>query len=61
MSVRVSEGVGEALGLLPGGAEGRPVVAGVQFDFLNDYPQIKSVVWCPPAGQTGFSALGGNP
>ena len=29
-----------------------------QFDFLNDYPQIKSVVWCPPAGQTGFSALG---
>ena len=29
-----------------------------QFDFLNDYPQIKSVVWCPPAGQTGFSVLG---
>ncbi|NEG90413.1 glycoside hydrolase family 3 N-terminal domain-containing protein [Bifidobacterium aerophilum] len=29
-----------------------------QFDFLSDYPQIKSVVWCPPAGQTGFSALG---
>ena len=29
-----------------------------QFDFLKDYPQIKSVVWCPPAGQTGFSALG---
>ena len=29
-----------------------------QFDFLNDYPQIKSVLWCPPAGQTGFSALG---
>lgn len=29
-----------------------------QFDFLNDYPQIRSVVWCPPAGQTGFSALG---
>ena len=29
-----------------------------QFDFLNDYPQIQSVVWCPPAGQTGFSALG---
>lgn len=28
-----------------------------QFDFLNDYPQIQSVVWCPPAGQTGFSAL----
>ena len=29
-----------------------------QFDFLNDYPQIQSVVWCPPASQTGFSALG---
>ena len=29
-----------------------------QFDFLKDYPQIKSVVWCPPAGQTGFFALG---
>ena len=29
-----------------------------QFDFLNDYPQLQSVVWCPPAGQTGFSALG---
>lgn len=29
-----------------------------QFDFLSDYPQIQSVVWCPPAGQTGFSALG---
>lgn len=30
----------------------------IQFDFLNDYPQIKSVLWCPPAGQTGFTALG---
>ena len=29
-----------------------------QFDFLNDYLQIQSVVRCPPAGQTGFSALG---
>lgn len=29
-----------------------------QLDFLNDYPQIQSVLWCPPAGQTGFSALG---
>ena len=28
-----------------------------QFDFLSNYPQIKSVLWCPPAGQTGFSAL----
>ncbi|MDF7666027.1 glycoside hydrolase family 3 N-terminal domain-containing protein [Bifidobacterium sp. ESL0745] len=30
----------------------------LQFDFLKEYPQIKSVVWCPPAGQTGFTALG---
>ena len=30
-----------------------------QFDFLDDYPQIASVLWCPPAGQTGFNALGG--
>ena len=29
-----------------------------QFDFLKDYPQIQSVLWCPPAGQTGFTALG---
>lgn len=29
-----------------------------QFDFLSNYPQIKSVLWCPPAGQIGFSALG---
>lgn len=29
-----------------------------QFDFLSQYPQIKSVLWCRPAGQTGFSALG---
>lgn len=29
-----------------------------QMDFLRDYPQIKSVLWCPPAGQTGFDALG---
>lgn len=29
-----------------------------QFDFLKSYPQIKSVLWCPPAGQNGFSALG---
>ncbi|WEV67512.1 glycoside hydrolase family 3 C-terminal domain-containing protein [Bifidobacterium sp. ESL0769] len=29
-----------------------------QFSFLKDYPQIKSVLWCPPAGQTGFTALG---
>lgn len=30
----------------------------LQFDFLSKYPQIKSVLWCPPAGQTGFTALG---
>ncbi|WEV65860.1 glycoside hydrolase family 3 protein [Bifidobacterium sp. ESL0764] len=30
----------------------------MQFDFLKNYPQIKSVLWCPPAGQTGFNALG---
>ncbi|BDR53907.1 beta-glucosidase [Bombiscardovia apis] len=29
-----------------------------QFDFLQTYPQIKSVVWCPPAGQNGFTSLG---
>ena len=29
-----------------------------QLDFIRDYPQIKSVLWCPPAGQTGFVALG---
>ncbi|MSS13355.1 glycoside hydrolase family 3 N-terminal domain-containing protein [Bifidobacterium tsurumiense] len=29
-----------------------------QLDFVNNYPQIKSVLWAPPAGQTGFSALG---
>ena len=29
-----------------------------QFDFLDKYPQIKSVLWCPPAGQTGFQSLG---
>lgn len=30
-----------------------------QLDFVNSYPQIRSVLWCPPAGQTGFTALGG--
>ncbi|MDM8323152.1 glycoside hydrolase family 3 C-terminal domain-containing protein [Bifidobacterium pullorum] len=29
-----------------------------QLDFIRNYPQIKSVLWCPPAGQTGFVALG---
>ncbi|MDF7665808.1 glycoside hydrolase family 3 N-terminal domain-containing protein [Bifidobacterium sp. ESL0745] len=30
----------------------------MQLNFINSYPQIKSVLWCPPAGQTGFTALG---
>ena len=29
-----------------------------ELGFVDQYPQIKSVLWCPPAGQTGFSALG---
>ncbi|MBW3083429.1 glycoside hydrolase family 3 N-terminal domain-containing protein [Bifidobacterium phasiani] len=29
-----------------------------ELGFVDDYPQIKSVIWCPPAGQTGFTALG---
>lgn len=29
-----------------------------ELDFVDAYPQIKSVLWCPPAGQTGFTALG---
>lgn len=27
-------------------------------DFVGQYPQIKSVLWCPPPGQAGFTALG---
>ena len=30
----------------------------LQFDFLADYPGIDSVLWVPPAGQNGFTALG---
>ncbi|MFD0704556.1 glycoside hydrolase family 3 N-terminal domain-containing protein [Alloscardovia venturai] len=26
--------------------------------FVDEYSNIKSVLWCPPAGQTGFEALG---
>ncbi|MBT1172593.1 glycoside hydrolase family 3 protein [Bifidobacterium sp. MA2] len=26
--------------------------------FVDDYPQITSVLWAPPAGQAGFTALG---
>ncbi|OZG60193.1 beta-glucosidase-related glycosidase [Bifidobacterium lemurum] len=29
-----------------------------EMDFLNDYPQIKSVLWAPHPGQAGFAALG---
>ena len=30
----------------------------MQLDFVEDYSQIKSVVWCPGTGQSGFNALG---
>ncbi|NMM95030.1 glycoside hydrolase family 3 protein [Bifidobacterium oedipodis] len=30
----------------------------LEFDFLDEYPQISSVLWVPPAGQSGFVALG---
>ncbi|WP_394953039.1 glycoside hydrolase family 3 C-terminal domain-containing protein [Scardovia wiggsiae] len=30
----------------------------LNLNFVSQYPQIKSVLWCPPAGQTGFDALG---
>ena len=29
-----------------------------ELGFVNEYPQIKSVLWCPGPGQTGFNALG---
>lgn len=29
-----------------------------ELGFVNDYEQIKSVLWCPGPGQTGFNALG---
>lgn len=29
-----------------------------ELGFVNDYPQIKSAIWCPGTGQTGFNALG---
>lgn len=29
-----------------------------ELDFVNDYKQIKGVVWCPGTGQTGFNSLG---
>lgn len=30
----------------------------LNLSFISQYPNIKSVLWCPPAGQTGFQALG---
>lgn len=30
----------------------------LELGFVEDYPQIKGVVWCPGAGQTGFNSLG---
>lgn len=30
----------------------------MELGFVNDYPQIKSVLYCPGAGQTGFDGLG---
>lgn len=30
----------------------------LELGFVNDYASIKSVVWCPGPGQTGFNALG---
>lgn len=29
-----------------------------ELDFVDEYPQIKSVVWCPGTGNVGFNALG---
>lgn len=30
----------------------------MELGFVNDYSQIKSVLWCPGTGQSGFEALG---
>ena len=30
----------------------------LEMGFVADYPQIKSVIWCPGTGQNGFDALG---
>ncbi|MCD8342350.1 MAG: glycoside hydrolase family 3 C-terminal domain-containing protein [Clostridiales bacterium] len=30
----------------------------LELGFVDDYEQIKSVIWCPGPGQTGFTALG---
>ena len=29
-----------------------------ELGFVNEFPQIKSVLWCPGPGQTGFNSLG---
>jgi len=29
-----------------------------ELGFVNDYPQIQGVLWCPGPGQTGFDSLG---
>lgn len=29
-----------------------------ELGFADEYPQIKSVVWCPGTGNVGFNALG---
>lgn len=31
----------------------------MELGFVNEYSQIKSAVWCPGTGQSGFDALGG--
>lgn len=30
----------------------------LELDFVEDYQQIQSVIWCPGPGQTGFNGLG---
>jgi beta-glucosidase len=30
----------------------------MELGFINEYPQIKSAIWCPGTGQSGFNALG---
>ncbi|MBQ6985598.1 MAG: glycoside hydrolase family 3 C-terminal domain-containing protein, partial [Oscillibacter sp.] len=30
----------------------------LELGFVDDYPEIQSVIWCPGPGQTGFKALG---
>ena len=29
-----------------------------EFGFIKDHPQIKSAIWCPGMGQSGFNSLG---